>query len=97
MLTKEDLQLLQEMMTTVMLQSEERTKNELTATIQESEERTKRELKAYIENTSEKNIKIIAEGHMDIRRDMKELHKLDQDVSNLKDRVFALELKAKQG
>ena len=52
MLTKEELQLLQEMMTTVVLESEERTKNGLTAAIQESEERTKRELKA-------KNIKII--------------------------------------
>ncbi len=97
MLTKEDLQaiaaIMDEKINTAISSSEERT----AIRIQESEERTKRELKAYIENTAEKQVKTIAEGHMDIRRDMKELHKLDKDVSDLKDRVFALELKAKQG
>ena len=58
---------------------------------------SEREIKVYIENTAQKQIQTIAEGHMNIRRDMKELHELDKEVSNLKDRVFALEMKAKQG
>lgn len=58
---------------------------------------SEREIKTYIENTAEKHIKTVAEGHLDIRRDLKELRQLDKDVSDLKDRVFALEMKAKQG
>lgn len=93
MLTKEDLQAIAAIMDEKISASEERTATR----IQESEDRTKREIKAYIENTAEKQIKTLAEGHLDIRRDLKELRQLDKDVSDLKDRVFALEMKAKQG
>ena len=96
MLTKEDLQAISQLIN----QSEERTNSKMDSiymSLKEDISTSERELKTYIENTAEKNIKIIAEGHMDIRRDVKELHELDKEVSNLKDRVFALELKAKQG
>lgn len=97
MLTKEDLQAIRGLMKEEISVSEERLKIEMRTEIQASEERTKREMKAYIENTAEKQIKTIAEGHSDLRRDMKDLLQQDRKISDLQDRMFAVELKLKQG
>ena len=85
MLSKEDLQLMQEMMVSV-----------VQTAVQESAERTKREIKAYLENGVEKNMQILMEGHRALNEKLDRILDRVETAENLEPRVTALEVKVKE-
>ena len=83
MLDQKDLEVLKTMMTDVVKQSEEKM-------LQKMDERIT-DVKLHLENVTDKNIRIVAEGHLDLNRKLNEALKIQNEKEILQIRLNYLE------
>ena len=83
MLDQKDLEVLKTMMTDVVKQSEEKM-------LQKMDERIT-DVKLHLENVTDKNIRIVAEGHLDLNRKLDEALKIQNEKEILQIRLNDLE------
>lgn len=83
MLEQKDLEVLKTMMTDVVKQSEEKM-------LQKMDERIT-DVKLHLENVTDKNIRIVAEGHLDLNRKLDEALKIQNEKEILQIRLNYLE------
>ena len=83
MLEQKDLEGLKTMMTDVVKQSEEKM-------LQKMDERIT-DVKLHLENVTDKNIRIVAEGHLDLNRKLDEALKIHNEKEILQIRLNYLE------
>ena len=83
MLDQKDLEVLKTMMTDVVKQSEEKM-------LQKMDERIT-DVKLHLENVTDKNIRIVAEGHLDLNRKLDEALKIQNEKEILQIRLNYLE------
>ena len=83
MLDQKDLEVLKTMMTDVVKQSEEKM-------LQKMDERIT-DVKLHLENVTDKNIRIVAEGHLDLNRKLDDALKIQNEKEILQIRLNYLE------